>query len=190
MIFHNVQQVGIEWSSTMKNFIKESGNLVSIVLSLITGGFFWIFSRPNASVPMWVLYIVVTLWVVAVWLFVRLLLITKDTNNFIKEELRIIQFKNINNMVICLIEKNPVLVQDSIITFYKNENKFENYLATGYIFNIQNDGCSQAEIVHIDPNYQSSINKMVIDGKLDRNIIVKNVALRSIVESFLLHLQK
>lgn len=77
----------------------------------------------------------------------------------------------------CLVQKNAILSNFSIVTFYKDDDGFDQYFATGYVLNIQDNGIVQVEIIHNSQEHKELLNNMCADDTMSKNINVRNHAL-------------
>ena len=123
----------------MKKFFKDKGNYLSFSLTLIPAILLFIF-QPTDSVPYAVFAVTVLLFLLALWLALKIWLDLKDIQ-YPSIEL----FKCKNNR--CLCKPNPYLNHHSLVSIYKNENDFEHFLCNGYVETITESGLVQVVIL-------------------------------------------
>lgn len=129
----------------LKKFFKDTSNFLSFCLALIPAILLFIF-QPTQTVPYSIFAITVLLLILAIWLVVKLYLDSKDVSHPAIE-----LFKCSNGK--CLCKPNPYLSHNSAVSFYKNDNGFENLLCYGYVETITEKGMVQI-VIFDDENSQ------------------------------------
>lgn len=119
----------------MKKFFRDTSNFLSFALALIPAILLFIF-QPTDSVPYSIFAITVLLLLLSIWLATKLYLDSKDISHSAIE-----LFKCSNGK--CLCRPNPYLSHHSAVSFYKNDNDFEEFLCYGYVETITETGMVQ-----------------------------------------------
>lgn len=126
----------------MKKYFKDISNFVSFGLALIPSVLFFAF-RPMDPVPYTVFAITVLFLVLSLWLALKAWLDLKDIEYPTIKLFRCSDGK-------CLCKPNPYLNHHSLVSFYKNENGFEEFLCNGYVETITEHGLIQIIILEND----------------------------------------
>ena len=126
--------------SCLKKFFKDTGNFLSFALALIPAIILFIF-QPTTAIPYSVFAIVVLLLMLFAWLVAKLYLSSKDISHPAIELFKCSSGK-------CLCRPNPYLSHHSAVSFYKDDNGFENFLCYGYVETITEKGMVQIVIVN------------------------------------------
>lgn len=151
----------------MKKYFKDISNFVSFGLALIPAILLFIF-QPKDAVPYTVFAITVLLLILSLWLALKAWLDLKDI-----EYPTIELFKCSNGK--CLCKPNPYLNHHSLVSFYKNENGFEEFFCNGYVETITEQGLIQ--IIVLENDAEQCFNYIAVHQS---EIIVKpNISINS-----------
>ena len=131
----------------MKKFFKDTGNFLSFALALIPAILLFIF-QPGARVPYAIFAIILLLFFLSLWFAVTIYLTLKD-----KEHPMIELFKCSRGK--CLCRPSTFLDHHSLVSFYKNDNGFEEFLCNGYVETITKSGMIQIILIgeNTDQNF-------------------------------------
>lgn len=144
-----------------KKYFKDTSNLLSFALALIPAILLVIF-QPTSPVPYIIFAITVLLLILIAWIALKLYLDLKDVTHP-----GIILFKCSRGR--CLCKPNPYLEIHSVVSFYKNENGFKEFLCHGYVETINDNGMVQIIVLdkpsfeYISTNQNDIIVKPTID---------------------------
>lgn len=126
----------------MKKYFKDTSNFLSFGLALIPAILLYIF-QPTDSIPFSAFVIVVLLLVLSSWSTLKIWL---DFKNIAYPTIEL--FKCSHGK--CLCKSNPYLDYHSLVSFYKNENGFEEFLCNGYVETITEKGLAQIILLDED----------------------------------------
>lgn len=126
----------------LKKYFQDTSNFLSFALALIPAILLYIF-QPTEKVPYFVFAISVLINLLLAWLSVKLLLDSKKVSYPSIELFRCCNGK-------CLCKPNPYLSARTAISFYKNDNGFEEFLCHGYVETITQSGLVQIVLMGDD----------------------------------------
>lgn len=129
----------------MKKYFKDTSNFLSFGLALVPAILLYIF-QPTDSIPYSVFAIVILLLFLSLWIALKIWLDFKDIEYPTIELFRCSYGK-------CLCKRNPYLDHHSLVSFYKNENGFEEFLCNGYVETITQYGLVQIILLDDDANH-------------------------------------
>lgn len=160
----------------IKEYILEPVTILSVILGVISGivtNFLTVRDNP------WALAFIITLIVllIIIWSFAayRFHFRNKIIQDVKKDrELQIIKFYE-NKKCHLLLSKNDYLRNGDFITLYLLKEQLEEYLVTGKVINIQDNGIVQIHFERINKGKLDEIRKLL---KNDAEII-KNVRIRT-----------
>lgn len=148
----------------MKRYFKDTSNFLSFALALIPAILLFIF-KPTDAVPYSIFAITVLLLLLSFWLALKLYLDSKET---LYPAIKVFRCKKGK----CLCKPNPYLSLLSAISFYKNENGFEELLCYGYVETINEKGMIQIVILNND-NTDKGSDAFSYISKHQNDIIIK-----------------
>lgn len=126
----------------MKKFFKDTGNFLSFALALIPAILLFVF-QPGSAVPYAIFAIILLLFFLSLWFAAKIYLDLKD-----KEYPAIELFKCSHGK--CLCRPTPFLDHHSLVSFYKNNDGFEDFLCNGYVETITKLGLVQIVLIGED----------------------------------------
>lgn len=132
----------------MKKYFKDTSNFLSFGLALIPSILLFVF-QPTDTVPYTVFAITVLLLFLVLWIALKIWLDYKDVEHPSIELFKCSCGK-------CLCKPNPYLSHHSLVSFFKNENDFEEFLCNGYVETITERGLVQ--IVILGENRKQDFN--------------------------------
>jgi len=162
------------WREVWESFKSVNGNLIAIVLFIAGIGlspyFGWKYS---------VLFILVVFLILSNGVFANLAQKLYYENDFLPKVLR---FEIIGSKVICLTEASKVFSFGSIVSMYFKREGFEELIAIGEVYNIQEDGKIQIKInkfitekdnikKEIENNSKDLINYLLVKPNCPKEII-------------------
>lgn len=144
----------------MKKYFKDTSNFLSFGLALIPSILLFVF-QPTDTVPYTVFAITVLFLFLVLWIALKIWLDYKDVE-YPTIELFKCSFGK------CLCKPNPYLSHHSLVSFFKNEDGFEEFLCNGYVETITKHGLVQ--IIIIGENNHQNFNYI---SKHHSDIIIK-----------------
>lgn len=135
----------------MKDFLKDSGNLISFSLALIPSILLYVF-QPTDSVPYAIFVISVMLSVLFLWIAIKCRLDLKVANANPQFKVRTV----CDSIIIC--EPKGILMPNSLLTIYWRENELEKFMTYGYVQTINDHGFAQVELIEPSSDVLNKIN--------------------------------
>ena len=149
---------GLIWSS-----FREVNNSILTILSYAISILLAVVAS-KASVPLYLLIIIVTLSVLIIATLVRALEkaleeYAKMKQSMIPKILRV--QKDANNNIECLLEASDLFAAQSMISlYYTDEDDFERLIGVGFVDSINNKGRIQVVIDEPEITYQNILDKL------------------------------
>lgn len=144
----------------MKKYLRDTSNFISFAVALIPSILLYIF-QPTNSVPYSIFVITVLLLMLTIWLSAKLYL---DLRNSEYPTIEI--FKCASGK--CLCKPSPYLSHNSLVSFFKTDNDFEEFFCHGYVEVVTQKGMIQIIVLDEEGhNYYDYISKH------QSNIIIK-----------------